>query len=73
MPTPRSNTNGNSRVIEGGGLRWEVREGSYSDQNAHATACLIFENEFVIRRVRVFPPDWLTCSDEDLYALSLVF
>ena len=34
------------------------------------TPSLIFENEGVIRRVRNYPADWRTLSDEELFALS---
>lgn len=31
---------------------------------------LVFETDGVMRRVRVYPPDWRTLSDRDLLALS---
>jgi hypothetical protein len=33
-------------------------------------AALVFESESVVRRVTIYPPDWRTFADADLYALS---
>ncbi|MFL5612452.1 MAG: hypothetical protein ACJ796_02190 [Gemmatimonadaceae bacterium] len=35
-----------------------------------STPSLIFENEQVMRRIRNYPANWRTLSDEDLFALS---
>ena len=43
------------------------------DSHGRSCTCLIFENDAVVRRVRVFPTDWRTCTEDVLYALSLVF
>jgi hypothetical protein len=61
------------RIIQGGGLQWSVREATCTTPDGRAGSCLIFENEAVVRRVRRFPADWRTRSDEALYALSLAF
>src|ERR1051326_6155866 len=62
-----------SRMIQGGGTHWTVREAAWAGPSGRGRTCLIFENDAVVRRVRVFPADWRTCSDDALYALSLVF
>ena len=35
-----------------------------------STPSLIFENDHVMRRIRNYPADWRTLSDEALFALS---
>jgi hypothetical protein len=35
-----------------------------------STPSLIFENEHAMRRIRNYPANWCTLSDEDLFALS---
>lgn len=62
-----------SRVIDGDGQRWVVREAAWVGPAGQGRTCLIFENDAVIRRVREYPAEWRTCSDEALYALSLAF
>lgn len=54
-------------------MHWIVREGSWTSPGGQMGACLIFENDAVVRRVRVFPADWQARADAELYALSLVF
>jgi hypothetical protein len=62
-----------SRTIEGGGMQWIVREAFWMNPGGQARPCLIFENDAVVRRVRVYPSNWRTCPEAALYALSLVF
>jgi hypothetical protein len=62
-----------TRTIEGGGMQWIVREAFWMNPGGQSRACLIFENEAVVRRVRVYPSDWRTWPEEELYALSLAF
>jgi len=62
-----------SRIIQGGGQQWVVHESQWTSPGSGVLACLIFENDAVVRRVREFPVDWRTRSDADLYALSLVY
>lgn len=54
-------------------MQWIVREATWVNASGQARPCLIFENETVVRRVRVYPADWRTCPETALYALSLVF
>jgi hypothetical protein len=48
------------------GHLWRVREVRFAD----AKPSLIFESEVSFRRVRAYPPNWRTLSDEELYLLS---
>ena len=52
-------------------MQWIVREAFLMNPGGEPRACLIFENEAVVRRVRVYPSDWRTWPEEELYALSL--
>ena len=49
---------------------WTVRElvASYDRRQAPS---LVFSTDDVMRRVRDYPSNWRTLSDEELYALSL--
>jgi hypothetical protein len=73
MPLLRASLLADSRMIQGGGTHWMVREAAWGGPGGRGQTCLIFENDAVVRRVREFPADWRTCSDEALYSLSLVF
>lgn len=64
---------GGTKTIYGGGMHWTVREAAYPAYDRRHQTCLIFENDQVVRRVRTFPPNWRERSDDELYALSLVF
>jgi hypothetical protein len=58
------------RIIADGEV-WIVREVRAPAFDRRGGTHLIFEGLEVMRRVRVFPSDWLTLSDAALYALSL--
>lgn len=58
------------RHLVADGLRWEVREVPAPQFDRRGGAHLVFDGEQVMRRVRFFPPDWESLSDEALYALS---
>jgi len=73
MPPSHASQLEESRTIEGGGMQWIVREAFWINPGGQSRACLIFENEAVVRRVRVYPSDWRTCPEAALYALSLAF
>jgi hypothetical protein len=60
-----------TRVIEGDGMRWKVREDPWPTADRRGGTCLIFECDSIIRRVRNVPPMWFDLSDIDLYSLSL--
>lgn len=51
-------------------LRWEVREVLAPPFDRRGGTHLMFDGEIVMRRIRFFPPDWYSLSDEELYALT---
>jgi hypothetical protein len=59
------------RRLDIDGQLWVVHEVPAPPFDRRGGTHLIFETHDVMRRVRLFPDDWLTLSDEDLYALSL--
>ena len=60
-----------TRIIEGDGLHWEVREKPWPTADRRSGSTLVFDAEMIVRCVRTFPPDWYEWSDSDLYQLSL--
>jgi hypothetical protein len=52
------------------GTRWHVSERPFGDYDRRRGASLIFASDFAVRRVRNFPADWHTLSDDELLALS---
>lgn len=60
-----------TRRIHADGEQWIVREVPAPAFDRRGGTHLIFEGVEVMRRVRSFPPDWPSLSDDDLYALSL--
>jgi hypothetical protein len=52
------------------GTRWHVSERPFGDYDRRRGLSLIFASDFAVRRVRDFPADWHTLSDEDLLAVS---
>lgn len=60
-----------TRRIFADGEVWIVREVPAPTFDRRGSTHLIFEGLDVMRRVRVFPTDWMTLAEDDLYALSL--
>ena len=60
-----------TRRIFADGEVWIVREVPAPAFDRRGSTHLIFEGLDVMRRVRVFPRDWMTLAEADLYALSL--
>ena len=52
------------------GEPWLVYELPASTFDRRSSPSLIFESESTVRRVRAYPADWRSLSDEDLFALS---
>ena len=50
--------------------QWLVYELPALPFDRRSTPSLVFENENVVRRVRDYPLDWRSLSDEELFALS---
>jgi hypothetical protein len=57
-------------IVGGDGFEWVVREFENVSVGAGAKS-LVFERPEVVRRVRDYPGDWASLSDDQLYRLSL--
>ena len=57
-------------IVGGDGFEWLVREFEKVSVGA-ASKSLVFERPEVVRRVRDYPGDWASLSDDQLYLLSL--
>ena len=68
-PRPRVNSDRRS-ILGGDGCEWLVRELETRDAGATSRS-LVFERPEVVRRVREYPRDWASLSDDQLYRLSL--
>ena len=67
MAQPKS---GKRSIVGGDGFEWLVRE--FENVCVGATSkSLVFERPEVVRRVRDYPGDWASMSDDQLYRLSL--
>jgi hypothetical protein len=62
-------TNGRTVLVDG--VEWRVYEMPPGMYDRRGPATLIFESHDVFRRIRTYPADWRTLSDEALYAISL--
>ena len=70
-PVRNKSNEGVSRVFfAADGTRWQVSERKFADYDRRRGASLIFASDFAVRRVRDYPADWHTLSDEELLALS---
>jgi hypothetical protein len=58
------------RTIIADGQRWIVREVAAPQFDRRGGPHLVFWGDTVLRRLRVFPANWATLSDDDLYALT---
>jgi hypothetical protein len=52
------------------GIRWQVSERPFADYDRRRGVSLIFASDGAVRRVREYPPSWMSLSDDDLLALS---
>ena len=59
-----------ARRLMSDGVLWLVYELPPSPFDRRQTASLLFESDIAIRRVRNYPGDWRTLSDDELFALS---
>lgn len=58
------------RRLSADGLRWTVQEVLAPPFDRRGGTHLMFDGELVMRRIRFFPSDWYTLSDDALYALT---
>lgn len=56
--------------VDGEGTRWRVFEQVNTVFDRRRSRSLIFASESAVRRVREFPENWITLSDDELLALS---
>jgi hypothetical protein len=59
-----------ARRIRIDGVTWLVYELTQHELDRRSGASLVFESETTVRRVRDYPANWRSLSDEELAALS---
>lgn len=58
------------RTLMGDGVEWRVYELPPGVYDRRGSASLVFESSDAFRRVRAFPSEWRSLSDNDLYRVS---
>lgn len=56
--------------VDADGVRWQVTEQPFSEYDRRHGVSLIFASDGAVRRVRDYPDDWRSLSDEALAMLS---
>jgi hypothetical protein len=56
--------------VDGEGIRWQVSERPFADYDRRRGLSLIFASDSAVRRVREYPANWFSLSDEELQLLS---
>ena len=56
--------------VDADGSRWRVYEQAFSAYDRRRGISLIFANDAAVRRVRSFPANWATLTDDELVDLS---
>lgn len=56
--------------VDADGVWWRVSEQPFSDYDRRTGLSLIFSSEGAVRRVRNYPADWSTLTDEALAEIS---
>ena len=56
--------------VDAEGARWRVFEQAFSDYDRRRGLSLIFASDAAVRRVRDYPSDWPSLSDDQLMSLS---
>jgi hypothetical protein len=69
-PSTAGSPKGEREFVDTEGARWRVYEQPVSDYDRRRGTSLIFASEAAVRRVRDFPADWKSLSDEELVRLS---
>lgn len=59
-----------ARQVTVDGVPWLVYELPAMPFDRRSSPSLVFESEHAVRRVRDFPNDWRSISDDELFALS---
>src|SRR6478672_2954811 len=52
--------------VDGDGTRWQVSERPFADYDRRRGLSLIFASDSAVRRVREYPTNWFSLSDEEL-------
>jgi hypothetical protein len=60
---------GRRNIVGGDGCEWLVRELEAPDAGSTSKS-LVFERPEIVRRVRDYPRNWASLSDDQLYRLS---
>jgi hypothetical protein len=71
--TPSHSTSAAAQVrafVDRDGTRWQVTERPFADYDRRRGLSLIFASDAAVRRVREYPANWATLSDDELLALS---
>lgn len=63
-------TDGVRFFVDAEGVRWQVREQPFSEYDRRRGVSLIFTSDGAVRRVRDYPVDWFSLSEDELNALS---
>jgi hypothetical protein len=69
-PSAASETPHERTFMDAEGARWRVFEQQFADYDRRTGQSLIFSSDAAVRRVRDYPPNWISLSDEELLALS---
>jgi hypothetical protein len=59
-----------ARQLQVDGTLWRVYELPAMPFDRRTSPSLVFESDSAVRRVRVYPADWRSLSDEQLFELS---
>ena len=70
QPSQVSGTPPSRTFIDDDGARWVVYEHVLSEYDRRSGRSLIFNSDFVVRRVRNFPGNWMELSEAELLKLS---
>jgi hypothetical protein len=73
-PAPAASSRDTAEIVrhfeDADGVRWRVFEQPFSDYDRRRGLSLIFASDIAVRRVRDYPADWHTLSEDALHALS---
>ena len=56
--------------VDADGTRWQVSERPFADYDRRRGLSLIFASDAAVRRVREYPGNWHSLTDDELIALS---
>jgi hypothetical protein len=56
--------------VDAEGVSWRVHEQPFSEYDRRKGRSLIFSSDGAVRRVRNYPPEWMSFTDAELSELS---